>query len=178
LFVPLGGNLLVSKGKAGSTEEGFAMVQKSLTNGTALQKFQEMLVAQNVAADVAKKLCDPKTDLWEILPIEKRKMELTAESDGVVLAIDAFAIANVLAELGAGRLKPKDKVNHGVGMVLKTRKGGCLKKGQVWAVLYHAEALKENHLADLKRALKIGEQGDGVEKPIESRIIDIIKPNL
>ena len=169
---------MVSKGKAATPEEGYKLVQQSLTNGTALQKFQEMLVAQNVAPDFAKKLCDPKTDLWEVLPIEKLKMELTAESDGPVLSINALAIANVLTELGAGRLKPTDKVNHGVAMVLKTRKGGYLKKGQVWAVLYHAEALKENHLAALKGALKMDEPGDGMEKAVESRIIDIVRPGL
>ena len=168
---------MVLKGKAGTPKEGYTMVQKSLTNGTALQKFQEMLVAQNVAADVAKKLCDPKTDLWKVLPIEKLKMELTAERGGLVLSINALVIANVLTELGAGRLKRNDKVNHGVGILLRTRKGGYLKKGQVWAVLYHAEALKENHLAALKAALMIT-NGDGTEKPIESRIIATIKPDL
>ena len=152
------------------------MVKQSLANGTALKKFQEMLIAQSVAPDIAKKLCNPDTNLWEVLPIEKLKTELTAHSDGCVSSINALAIANVLTELGAGRLKPEDKVNHGVGMVLKTRKGGCLTKGQVWAVVYHAEALSESHLAALNGALKI-EPGDGSEKPIESRIIDIIKPD-
>ena len=151
------------------------MVQESLMNGTGLKKFQEMLKVQNVSSDLAAKLCDPKANLWELLPIEKLKMELTAESEGVVASINALAIANVLTELGAGRLKPTDKVNHGVGMVLKTRKGGYLKKGQVWAVLYHAEPLRESQSAALKNAIKL-EQGDGQEKAIESRIIDVIRP--
>ena len=150
------------------------MVKQSLTNGTALKKFQEMLLAQNVAPDIAEKLCNPDTNLWEVLPIGKLKTELTADRDGFVSSINALGIANVLTELGAGRLKPEDKINHGVGMILETRKGGCLKKGQVWAVVYHAEALSDSHLAILNGALKIE---DGDEKPIESRIIGIIKPN-
>ena len=166
---------MASKGKAETPEKGYSMVRQSLTNGKALEKFQEMLLAQHVAPDVAKKLCDPTTDLWKVLPTEKLQKELKAESDGLVLSINALAIANVLTELGAGRLTPTDKVNHGVGMVLKTRKGGFLTKGQVWAVLYHAEALDENHFDALKGALKI-EPGNG-EKPIESRIIDIIRSN-
>lgn len=170
--------MLSSKGKVGSPGEGYDKVKQSLSDGTALQKFQEMLVAQNVAPELAKRLCDPKANLWEELPIEKLKMELTAETDGLVSSIDAMAVAKVLTELGTGRLKPTDTVNHGIGMVLKTRKGAYLNKGQVWAVLYHQQPLRDNYLNALKNALKI-EPGDiGDEKPVESRIIDIIRPTF
>ena len=172
-----GGNLLTLKGTTKSLEEGYNMIKQALLNGTALQKFKEMLIGQCVAPDLAEKLCNPHTNLWDVLPIGKHKIELTSESDGLVSSINALAIANVLTELGAGRLKPTDKVNHGVGMVLKTHKGCYLKKGNVWAVLYCTDELKEDHFTALKSALKIDPK-EVNEKPIESRIIDIVKPNL
>lgn len=172
-----GGNLLASKGKADNPNEGYTMIKQSLTNGSALQKFKEMLIAQNVSPELAENLCDPKANLWEILPIEKLKTELQAPSDGLVTSISALAVAKVLTELGAGRLKKTDTVNPGVGLFLKTSKGKYLKKNQVWAVLHHADKLMDDHLAALNGALKL-EPGDGNERSTESRIIDIIKPTI
>ena len=43
------------------------MINKVLSNGTALAKFRDMLVAQGVAQDDAQRLCDVNGDVWKVL---------------------------------------------------------------------------------------------------------------
>lgn len=168
---------MVSVGKAPNPDEGYKMVEKSLKDGSGLKKFEEMLKVQNVSPELAKKLCDPLSDLYQLLPIAKDKTELSVQHNGLVSSIDAFALANLLTELGAGRLKPTDQVDHGVGLVLKVRVGNCVKKGEIWGLLYHSKPLTDNQKAILEEAVTIDSGNDQCEKPLESRFIDILRPN-
>ena len=70
-----------------------------------------------------------------LLPIAKNKIELSVQHNGLVSSIDAFALGNLLTEFGAGRLKPTDQVDHGVGLVLKVRVGNCEKGGNLGTTL-------------------------------------------
>lgn len=166
---------MASVGKAASPQAGYEMVLRSLTDGSALKKFEEMLKAQNVSPDFAKKLCDPQSDLYQLLPIAKQKTELVSNRDGLISSINGLALANLLTELGAGRFKPDDQVDHGVGLVLKVRAGNVMKKGEIWGVLYHSKPLSDKQKAVLEGAVEM-ELGSGMSpKPVESRIIDVIR---
>lgn len=171
-----GGHLLVTIGKASNPEEGYKMIENSLKDGSGLKKFEEMLKVQNVSSELAKKLCDPRSDLYQLLPIAVNKTELPAAHSGLVSSIKALALANLATELGAGRFKPTDQVDHGVGFVLKVRVGSYVKSGENWAILYHSKPLTDNQKAILKDAVVI-DSGDECGKPLESRIIDVIMPN-
>lgn len=173
----LGGSLLLAKGKVANLKDGYDVVLQTLKNGKALLKFKEMLIAQNVDKALAEKLCKPGANLWELLPLAKECTNLIAESSGIVHSLNALDIANVLLELGAGRLHPDDSVNHGVGLVLKTHKGASLNEGDVWGVVYHDEEITTNQLSTFKKSLSIG-NGESNENSYESRIIEVIKPTF
>lgn len=175
LMCTQGGILLAAVGKAANPEEGYKMVQECLKNGSGLRKFEEMLKVQNVSPDLARKLCDPQSDLHQLLPIAKHTTMLHTNQEGMVSSIDALALAMLLTELGAGRFKPTDQVDHGVGLVMNIHKGAFMKKGDTWGTLYHSKPLTENQTAVLKNALTIVAGNDS--KPVESRIMDIITPS-
>lgn len=153
------------------------MVKKSLRDGSGLKKFEEMLMAQNVSPDLAKTLCHERSNLYQILPIAERKTKLTAGHSGIVSSLNALALANLLTELGAGRLKPTDKVDHGVGLVLEVQVGDFVKKDENWGTLYHSRPLTDQQVAVLKNAASIEPGNVESKRPLGSRLIDVIRPN-
>jgi len=169
-----GGHLLYALNKVESENEGTKLIADTLDNGKALQKFCEMLTAQGVQPDVAKKLCTPGADPLSIISLASQKTELVAEKSGMVSEIDALALAKVTHELGAGRHQSSSNIDHGVGVVLSVRVGQFITKGNKWATVHHSGNLSDSHIASLKQGLEIDESGGTIDLPASSRIIDII----
>ena len=67
--------MLLSAGLVSSESEGAAAIEETLTNGEALNKFQQMIIAQGVETAVAEKLCTSggKHD-WEVRPHPRERM--------------------------------------------------------------------------------------------------------
>lgn len=78
-----------------------------LTDGTAWRKFQEMVTAQGGDGE---KL---NVDALPQAPVVKY---LTAPFSGVIAAVDAAAVGNAVLNLGAGRSRAEDAVDHSVGV--------------------------------------------------------------
>ena len=66
-----GGQLLFLSGNADSAEKGEADLKKTLNNGEAVKKFQEMIIKQGVDSNTAEALCAKGSDMWSILPKSK-----------------------------------------------------------------------------------------------------------
>lgn len=45
-----------------------------------------MIIAQGVSEEVANKLCDHETDIWDVLPKSKNVTEFTARKEGIGVA--------------------------------------------------------------------------------------------
>jgi pyrimidine-nucleoside phosphorylase len=78
-----------------------------LTDGTAWRKFQEMVTAQGGDGE---KL---NADALPQAPVVKY---LTAPFSGLIAALDAAAVGNAVLNLGAGRSRAEDAVDHSVGV--------------------------------------------------------------
>uniref|UniRef100_T1IQ18 Thymidine phosphorylase n=1 Tax=Strigamia maritima TaxID=126957 RepID=T1IQ18_STRMM len=163
LATKLGGELLYLL-SATTRKEGADIINKIMREGTALQKFKDMIVAQGVRSDIANRLCDPRTDVWSVLP---RAPHVTS------YYIDALELGRVAHKLGAGRSKPKDPVYSNVGLELQVHVGssilkgvlynsvieaGCLTMicvvGQVWVRVHHIHnELGENFISHIQKAL-------------------------
>ena len=65
-------------GNADSAEKGEAELKKTLNNGEAVKKFQEMIIKQGVDPNTAEALCAKGADMWSILP--KSKFTTTIKS--------------------------------------------------------------------------------------------------
>ena len=59
---------MYKSGNVKSTEEGEADIKKTLKNGEAVKKFQDMIINQGVDPDKAEALCAKGADMWSILP--------------------------------------------------------------------------------------------------------------
>lgn len=70
-------------GKATSVDEGCKLMAESLCNGTALEKFKQMLVTQKVDEKVANELCYGNTAA--VLPDPKYTIEIKSQTSGMYL---------------------------------------------------------------------------------------------
>lgn len=168
LVTCLGGHLLHMCGKAGSFKAGESDIKDTLQNGCALAKFQDMLVAQGVTADLAKALCAGK----DVLKRAVKQEELKAEAGGVVQAIHSLPLAKVLHELGAGRTQPDQAVNWAVGIELLKIVGDKVKKGDPWIRIHFEDpSLNESQKVLLQHSLVIGEKVE--YGPLVTEIIQV-----
>lgn len=90
-------------------------------NGQALGKFRQMVMAQG--GDVA------QVDDLRLLPQARFVERVEAMQDGVVAGIDAGIIGWTTVQLGGGRMKKGDKIDHAVGVEMAIKVGDSLTTG-------------------------------------------------
>jgi pyrimidine-nucleoside phosphorylase len=100
-----------------------------IENGEALERFRLNIECQGGDPSV----CD---DLSSLLIDGIEKVSLKAESDGFVTAVDTLAIGNAVSEIGGGRIKAEDDVDHAVGFASDVKIGDAVKAGDEIGVLY------------------------------------------
>ncbi|XP_039617460.1 thymidine phosphorylase [Polypterus senegalus] len=168
----LGGYLLWLCGMANTINCGKELIVNTLKNGQALDKFQAMLEAQGVEQNTAHFLCKGEPDYFTVFRRAQHLAELKTEKEGTILEISGLTLAEVLCELGAGRTKVGEVINHSVGAELLVCVGQCVKKGDSWVrVHYDIPALKEDQIARLQAALTIGSSTEFNDSPLVTEFI-------
>ena len=77
----IGSYLLQHTGKAVSPEDGAQKLMRTLQDGSAMEHFQKMLIAQGVAPDTAKLVSNEQT-MTQVLTPAKHITPLTAQTSG------------------------------------------------------------------------------------------------
>ncbi|KIO94084.1 thymidine phosphorylase [Levilactobacillus brevis] len=141
LVMTLGAHMVVMSGKADDLETARAMCEKTITDGSALQKFGDMVAAQGGDRNVI--------DHPEIMPQAKFKIELPAKTSGVVSKVEAdeMGIASML--LGGGRQKADDQLDYAVGIMMNKKVGDPVKAGESLLTIYS----NREDIADMKQRL-------------------------
>lgn len=109
VVVNLCADLLVTGKIARNQEEGRTMAAENLQNGRAADYFGRMVKHLGGPGDLIEK-CDKHLEL------AKHSEEVHAEEGGVVESIDTRAIGIAVIELGGGRRKTEDVIDHSVGI--------------------------------------------------------------
>lgn len=136
-----------------SEEEGLRLAKECIASGTALEQLEKIVRAQGG---------DGRSVRDETrLPLAKNVREIRADREGW-LSVDALILGTACAELGGGRLKEEDEIDHTVGYSLKKRAGDHVKKGEVLALEYSDQ--KKTALA--KRAF-----GITAERPAQKPLV-------
>ncbi|TSK13329.1 Thymidine phosphorylase [Bagarius yarrelli] len=175
LVITLGGCLLHMSGQSATLADGKKAISDVLMNKKALQKFQAMLEAQGVNAEISQALCSEKAEYFKYLQPAEYQTEFMAQDEGTVLSLDGMVLADVLHKLGAGRSKAGEKINHRVGAELLVGLGQPIKKGQAWIRIHHDDAeLSSQQQHELEGALNIGSAASYQDSP---RVIEFLLPN-
>ncbi len=107
--------LLLLGGVAKSTDEALGAAQSALTSGAAWEKFRAIIQAQE--GDV-NQIEDP-----DLLPHARLVQATPAPRSGYLQNIDAREIGLAAVELGAGRTRKGDPIDHSVGVVVHYKVG-------------------------------------------------------
>ncbi len=131
-------------------EEAYEALEQNLENGKAFQALRTLVQAQG--GDVG------MIDNLDLLPQAKFDVEVKAEKDGYVSAIDAESIGVAAMYLGAGRATKEDQINHGVGITLKKKIGDKVSASEPLVVLHSDEQMPDASIQKVKEAYTISEE--------------------
>ncbi|MFI3252573.1 MAG: pyrimidine-nucleoside phosphorylase [bacterium] len=128
LCIETGSFLVVDAQITDDLNKAKELLRESLKNGTALQKFREMVELQG--GDVSY--------IDDITNFDKAKniIEVKSSVQGYVQTIDALAVGIASMKLGGGRESMKDVIDMGVGVVLNKKIGDKVEVGEVLAFVH------------------------------------------
>ena len=147
----LGAIMLQLAGKTKNLQSGMAQLRALLDNGAAWEKFLEIVRAQ--AGDTTF-LENP-----DKYPAPKHRLEVKAERDGFIAAINAREIGRLSMLLGAGRKTVDDVVDYTAGLFIHKKVGSRVEKGEALLALQNSGALPEaNFIQALRNCFTISPQ--------------------
>lgn len=139
----IGSKLMIMEGIAKTEEEVIKVLEGKISDGSAIEKFKEMVELQGG---------DPSyiddTDKFKKSSIIK---DITSEETGFVKAIEAIEIGIASRDLGAGRHKKGDVLDLSAGIYLHKKVGDFVEKGEKIATIYTE---KENEVAGAIERIK------------------------
>jgi pyrimidine-nucleoside phosphorylase len=116
---------MAGKGDRALCEE---LVEKAISDGSALNKLRDMITAQG---GDARYIDEP-----ESFPRAAFIEPVTSPEDGYIQKMDTASIGRISVSLGAGRDVADGKIDHSAGLVLNKKTGDEVKKGDVLAWLH------------------------------------------
>ncbi len=130
---------------------GLAQVEKSLDevrqhlqDGSALKKFEEMVLAQGGDLE----------DLYRPVQVE-HQLPIYAEKSGYITALPAMEFGLFAMKLGAGRAVKTDELDYETGLVFHKKVGEAVVQGEQIATIYSNENISENMLTNFQKNVRI-----------------------
>ncbi len=164
LSIELTANMLVQTRIAANQKEAKAMIAKVLDSGYALERFRQNIELQGGDASI----CDKPEKL---LTKGLRKFEIISPGDGYISEVDALAVGQAVRDIGGGRVKAEDSVDHAVGLELVTKIGAKVKKGDVLGIaLTRTPADAEGISEKLQNAYKISAEIAKTRRLVRARV--------
>ena len=130
LSIRLSGEMIALANLADSPEEGETMALDAVTSGRGLDFLAKIVEAQGGDPAVI------HDSTLRLRTLEPRTITVPLDINAYVADIDAFAIAEVANDMGAGRLVIEEKIDHEAGIVLHLRPGDKATPGQPLASAY------------------------------------------
>ena len=159
LSLELAARMIFLGKKAASLDEARRIAEKHLLDGSAYQKFKQVVAAQGGNPHAL--------DRFELLPNATGMREVSSPRGGYVSSIDAEDIGIASNMIGAGREKKDDSIDPAVGIILEVKMGERVEAGSVLCRLYYT---KEDHVEEaadmVEDAFRISAQ-----KPDERELI-------
>lgn len=141
LVLTLGSYMVVMSGKAATPADARQLLEQTISDGTAYDRFKAMVVAQGG---------DPRVmDDYQIMPQAKYQIPYLAKQAGVVTKLAADEIGTASMLLGGGRQKADDQLDYSVGIELHHKLGDRVEAGEPLLTIYS----NRQTIADVKQLL-------------------------
>lgn len=131
-------------------------VRAHLLNGSALQKFEEMVLAQGGQLE----------DLYRQVRVA-HQVPVLAQESGYITALPALEFGLFAMKLGAGRAVKTDSLDYEAGIVFHKKVGDAVEAGQEIATIFANENISENMLTNFQKNVKIGNTSVKTKEMIE-----------
>jgi len=149
-------HMLVLGKRAKDLDAGRAMAEKSIADGSALEKLRVLVQAQG--GDVSYVDDTSRFERAKFIEVVK------APRSGSISQVQARSVGEAAVTLGAGRAKKSDVVDHAVGFIIHHKVGDVIEKGDP---LFTMHANDESKLAEAREAvLGAHEFSEGVVSPL------------
>jgi pyrimidine-nucleoside phosphorylase len=140
-------HMLVLGHKAANLETGRKLAEQALVEGRAWETFRTLVRVQG--GDVS--YIDHPEKLAQANLVES----LTAPKEGYLKEVNAQVVGETSVELGAGRAKKEDAIDHAVGILVHHKVGDHVNKGEAVFTVHANDASKmQSALAKLQGALQ------------------------
>ncbi len=146
----LAAGMLELAGK-GSLAECRRLAGAALQNGSALEKFRQLVAAQG---GEVRYIDEPS-----LFPAAPFRLDIPAAESGYITSMEAAQVGMASVLLGAGRQKKEDAIDHAAGILLHKKTGDRVEQGQpIASLLCQSEAAARQAEGLLAGAVRIGAQ--------------------
>ncbi len=160
ITLALAGKTLMNCAKIINPKHAKTLVDKVIKNGSALEKFKEIIIAQGGNPDVLEN--------YSLFNKGKNVIEIKSLDTGYISKLTALDVAHAAKLLGAGRDKKSDSIDFGAGIIIKSKVGDFVNRGDVVLELYYNNVEKSR----LDEAVKIARES------FATSTIKVNKPKL
>ena len=157
--------LLVMTGTAGSMSEAERRVEHALRSGAAVAKLAEVIAAQGGDAQ--------QVEEPHLLPTAPVRSMLEAPRSGYIASIQSEQMGLASMQLGAGRFKKGEQIDHRTGLVLQAKVGDYRYAGEP---LVEIHARSEAESASLRHSLLACYSWSDAPVTVGPLIYDTIRP--
>ena len=157
--------LLVMTGTAGSMSEAERRVEHAVRSGAAVAKLAEVIAAQG---GDARQVEEP-----HLLPTAPVRSMLEAPRSGYIASIQSEQMGLASMQLGAGRFKKGEQIDHRTGLVLQAKVGDYRYAGEP---LVEIHARSEAESASLRQSLLACYSWSDAPLTVGPLIYDTIRP--
>ena len=157
--------LLVMTGTAGSMSEAERRVEHAVHSGAAVAKLAEVIAAQG---GDARQIEEP-----HLLPTAPVRSMVKAPHSGYIASIQSEQVGLASMQLGAGRFKKGEQIDHRTGLVLQAKVGDYRHAGEP---LVEIHARSEAEAASLRHSLLACYSWSEAPVTVGPLIYDTIRP--
>lgn len=164
LSVELTATMLVQCKIASSMENARSRVQRVLTSGEALERLRRNIELQGGDP----KVCD-NPDL--LLTKGLIEVAITSDTSGYISEIDTFVVGNAICDIGGGRFRAEDSIDHAVGYACIKKIGDRVQKGDELGIAYCRRKSQVDLISEkLRGAYKISKEISRTTKLIRATL--------
>lgn len=165
LCITLGAYMLLSIDAVSSVEKGQEIMERTITDGSALTKLAQLVQAQGGNQQAVYDTT--------LLPSASITEPLYSETDGYVGQFNTEEVGMASLILGGGRETKESIIDLSVGIVLSKKLGDSVKKGDLLATLYGNDSHKiQSAKARLKESILIADSKPEVAPLIHGVVLE------
>jgi pyrimidine-nucleoside phosphorylase len=164
LSIELTAQMLVQCRKASSLDPARSAVRRVLQTGEALERFRLNIELQGGDPTI----CDKPEKLFAKGLV---KVPVVADGMGYLGEIDTFRVGRAICDIGGGRVKAEDTVDHAVGYSSDMKLGDRIQKGDEIGIIYcRKKSQGESIVENLRSAYRISREIPRTTKLIRATV--------